>query len=155
MSGASSVLSFTTFRRPAMLRATRSTIGETIRHGPHHGAQKSTRTGTAAWIAASNVSRSASAIHGSGLWQFPHRGTPSAATGTRLRFPQCSQVTIAARSVAIGSTRPSGGGGRALGVPGVGRVTVAGAARGRAVVRRAVDGALLPRARVDLDAVGL
>src|SRR4051795_5832401 len=106
MSGASSVLSFTTFRRPAMLRATRSTIGETIRHGPHHGAQKSTRTGTAAWIAAANVSRAGAAIHGSGLWQFPHRGTPSAATGTRLRFPQCSQVTIAARAVAIGRPGP-------------------------------------------------
>src|SRR3954451_21492587 len=148
MSGASSVLSFTTFRRPAMLRATRSTIGETIRHGPHHGAQKSTRTGTAAWIAASNVSRWAPAIHGSGLWQFPHRGTPSAATGTRLRFPQCSQVTIAARSVAIGSTRPSGGGPRAPGVPGLGRATVAGAASGRALARRALDDALLPRARL-------
>src|SRR3954462_14675061 len=106
MSGASSVLSFTTFRRPAMLRPTRSTIGETILHGPHHGAQKSTRTGIVAWIAASNVSPSASVIHGSGLWQLPHRGTPSAATGTRLRFPQCSQVTIAVRVVAIGRPGP-------------------------------------------------
>src|SRR4051794_35757021 len=155
MSGASSVLSFTTFRRPAMLRATRSTIGETMRHGPHHGAQKSTRTGIVAWIAASNVSRSASAIHGSALWQFPHRGTPSAATGTRLRFPQCSQVTIAAWALAIRTTRSSGGGGRALAVPGLRRVAVAGAAPGRAVARRALDGALLPRARVDPDAVRL
>src|SRR3954447_11003161 len=155
MSGASSVLSFTTFRRPGMPRATRSTIGETIRHGPHHGAQKSTRTGIVAWIAASNVSRSASRIQGSGLWQCPHRGTPSAATGTRLRFPQCSQVTIAAWAVAIGSSRPSGGGGRALGVPGLARAAVAGAARGRALAPRAVDVALLPRARVDLDAVWL
>ena len=49
----SSVLSFTTFssgRSPAIS----STIGATMRHGPHHGAQKSTRTGwsdsmTSAW----------------------------------------------------------------------------------------------------------
>ena len=49
----SSVLSFTTFssgRSPAIS----STIGATMRHGPHHGAQKSTSTGwsdsmTSAW----------------------------------------------------------------------------------------------------------
>src|SRR3954447_15794964 len=101
MSGASSVLSFTTFRRPGMLRATRSTTGETIRHGPHHGAQKSTRTGMVAWIAESNVCASASAIHGSGWWQLPQRGTPSAETGTRLRLPQLGQTTIGAVAVAI------------------------------------------------------
>src|SRR5450755_2860655 len=45
MFGDSSVLSLTTFKRPFMSLATLSTMGATILHGPHHGAQKSTRTG--------------------------------------------------------------------------------------------------------------
>src|SRR5450755_1413238 len=47
MLGDSSVLSLTTFKRPFMSFATLSTIGPTILHGPHQGAQKSTRTGVA------------------------------------------------------------------------------------------------------------
>src|SRR6185436_11266690 len=43
----SSVFSFTTRSRPAVRAATFSTSGATIRHGPHHGAQKSTTTGIA------------------------------------------------------------------------------------------------------------
>ena len=44
IAGASSMLSLTTFRRPACY-CPGAPPGETIRHGPHHGAQKSTSTG--------------------------------------------------------------------------------------------------------------
>src|ERR1700739_1017388 len=48
------MLSLTTFSSPARSLAISSTTGATIRHGPHHGAQKSTSTGfsdssTSAW----------------------------------------------------------------------------------------------------------
>src|SRR5579863_8869815 len=43
--GFSSVFSLTNFALPAFATATFSTIGPSMRHGPHHGAQKSTRTG--------------------------------------------------------------------------------------------------------------
>src|SRR5690606_5342907 len=46
-SGFSSEFTFTTFTRPAKSRATFSMIGVNMRHGPHHGAQKSTTTG---WV---------------------------------------------------------------------------------------------------------
>src|SRR5688572_28585033 len=42
----SSVFTLTTTSRPASLEATRAISGATARHGPHHGAQKSTSTGT-------------------------------------------------------------------------------------------------------------
>ena len=42
----SSMLSLTTFSSSARSCAISSTTGATIRHGPHHGAQKSTSTGT-------------------------------------------------------------------------------------------------------------
>jgi len=44
-SGRASVLIFTTSQRPAFARATFSSSGATMRHGPHQGAQKSTTTG--------------------------------------------------------------------------------------------------------------
>src|SRR5436190_1204902 len=44
--GTSSVFTFATSRRPAVSFATLRTSGATILHGPHHGAQKSTSTGT-------------------------------------------------------------------------------------------------------------
>jgi hypothetical protein len=57
----------TTFSRPAFSRPNCSTSGETIRHGPHQGAQKSTSTGTEAMISASNVSALGSTTHGSSV----------------------------------------------------------------------------------------
>ena len=75
--GASSTLSLTTFRRPACSRPTLSTAGETMRHGPHQGAQKSTRTGTDAVISSSKSAAEASTIHGSRVWQTLQRGTPT------------------------------------------------------------------------------
>jgi hypothetical protein len=56
----------TTFNCPARSRACASTAGETIRQGPHQGAQKSTSTGTEASIAPSNSLEAASTTHGSG-----------------------------------------------------------------------------------------
>jgi hypothetical protein len=50
----------------------------------------------AASATSANVASSASAIQGSGWWQFPQRGMPAAAAGTRLRRPQFGQVTSSA-----------------------------------------------------------
>src|SRR4051812_4382811 len=99
MSGAESTSSLTTFRSPASARPRRSTIGLTIRHGPHHAAQKSTSTGIAASIAASKLLESAFTIHGSTVWQTLQRGTPDAATGTRLRVRQLVQAMIATSAI--------------------------------------------------------
>jgi hypothetical protein len=49
-SASASVLTFTTMKRPDALAATLASSGATIRQGPHHGAQKSTTTGTAALL---------------------------------------------------------------------------------------------------------
>src|SRR6185503_2303868 len=93
---ASSTFSLTTLRCPACSVASRSTAGETMRQGPHHGAQKSTTTGTEAVVSVPNESLSASTSHGS-LWpQLAHWGTPCADAWTRLRLPQWGQVTIVA-----------------------------------------------------------
>src|SRR5690606_681897 len=46
ISGLSSELTLTSFTRPANSAATFSMIGPSVRHGPHHGAQKSTTTGS-------------------------------------------------------------------------------------------------------------
>src|SRR3954447_23751545 len=86
--------SLTTFMRPASAAAKRSTTGETIRHGPHHGAQKSIRTGTEAVISASKLSLSASTIQGSSVPQTAQRGTPSAAGRSRWRLPQLGHLTV-------------------------------------------------------------
>src|SRR5436190_18389768 len=55
--GFSSVLSLTT-SMPAFSAAISSRIGETARHGPHHSAQKSTRTGLS--LASTSASKVAS-----------------------------------------------------------------------------------------------
>ena len=73
-----------------------------MRQGPHHVAQRSTRTGSRACSATSAKSSSpASAIHGSDRWQLPHLGTPSATAGTRLRVPQCGQVITVERVMGV------------------------------------------------------
>src|SRR5688500_10543023 len=88
--------SLTTFMRPALSRPSFSTTGLTIRHGPHHGAQKSTSTGTDARISSSKEPLSASTIHGRSVWQTAHRGTPSARGRRRFFLPQFGQVTVVA-----------------------------------------------------------
>jgi hypothetical protein len=84
-SGCSSVLIFTTLSLPARSVAIFSTAGETMRHGPHQGAQKSARTGTGLpatpdWKSAAETSTS----HGSGEPHFAQWGTPVAGTWTRF-----------------------------------------------------------------------
>ena len=68
--GASSTLTLTSFSRPAISVASCSSAGLTMRHGPHHGAQRSISAGTDACSATSAKSSSpASTIQGSGWWQ--------------------------------------------------------------------------------------
>jgi hypothetical protein len=56
----------------------------------------STTTGIVACSTTSaKVSSPALTAQDSGWWQLPQRGVPDAATGTRLRCPQCGQVMIA------------------------------------------------------------
>src|SRR5688572_4578736 len=55
-SGTASVSTLTTRAWPDLWRATLSTSGAIMWHGPHHGAQKSTSTGTGDWaMSASNA----------------------------------------------------------------------------------------------------
>jgi hypothetical protein len=68
-----------------------------MRHGPHHGAQKSTSTGTDEVISCSNVSAPASTIHGSSVSQALQRGTPDGLARTRFFVPQLGQVMIVLR----------------------------------------------------------
>src|SRR3954463_1320495 len=92
--------SLTTFNSPARSAGIRSTAGETMRHGAHHGAQKSTKTGTEATISVSKLSASASTTHGSAWWQTLQRGTPVGCERMRLRVPQLGHVTIGVSATA-------------------------------------------------------
>src|SRR5919108_769360 len=83
--GSSSTLTLTTFRRPAWRSKRLSSPGAIIRHGPHHGAHRSTTTGTEALASASNEVVSAATSHGSITLHFAHRGTPRGTAPTRLR----------------------------------------------------------------------
>src|SRR6186713_148269 len=56
-SGFSSELIFTSLTRPPKSCATLSRVGPSVRHGPHHGAQKSTTTGTVFEAARTSVSK--------------------------------------------------------------------------------------------------
>ena len=97
--GARSTSTLTSLITPVRSVASCSSAGLTMRHGPHQVAQKSTSTGIDARSATAAKSLSAaSAIHGSECRQLPHRGTPSATDGTRLRLPQCGQVTTVLRA---------------------------------------------------------
>src|SRR5579864_9365251 len=90
--GLSSVLTFTTLRRPRSSSAKRSTSGETYRQGAHQGAQKSTRTGRA--LAKTTNSKSGSSawtIQGRSDLQTAQTGAPLEAAATRLLLPQCGQ----------------------------------------------------------------
>jgi hypothetical protein len=65
--GEVSTFTLTSLTWPARSRASCSSAGLTMRHGPHQGAHKSTMTGILAASATSpKVVSSASAIHGSG-----------------------------------------------------------------------------------------
>lgn len=98
-SGFSSTLTRMTFTPPAWSRAIASSTGAIIRQGAHHGAQKSTTTGTEARTSASKDASSASTSQGSRFLQFAQRGTPSTAGPTRFVVPQFGQRMNARRSV--------------------------------------------------------
>jgi hypothetical protein len=84
-----------------LLAATRASSGATMRHGPHHGAQKSTTTGS--FDAATRPSNAAvsgmsigSAATGSSVPHLPH--LPAWPNATRLRWPQEGQGVMMPRA---------------------------------------------------------
>ena len=80
----------------SQLRATSfSKIGDNCLHGSHHGAHRSTNTGSLdeSLIRPKSVS-SASTIHGNDARHLAHRGRPAATAGTRLRAPQPGQALM-------------------------------------------------------------
>lgn len=99
-SGSASVLTLVTTASPAVSRASCSTSGATLRQGPHHGAQKSTNTGTldfrtkeantsAVLISTTPDSGASSALHR------PQRvRLPRCPKAQRFPCPQLGQTTI-------------------------------------------------------------
>ena len=97
--GAWSTLTLMSRMRPAISRASCSRRGLTVRHGPHHGAQRSITIGSR--LLATIPSRSvlpASTIHGSGSWHLAQRGTPAASAGTRFFTPHDGQAMVSPTS---------------------------------------------------------
>src|SRR6187401_3539293 len=95
--GRASVLTLATIHRPAFAAATRAISGATARHGPHHGAQKSTITGRCeSRMSASNDpaedTSTGSAGAGIGTPQWPHFA--SRPKGTLLRLAQDGHTRI-------------------------------------------------------------
>src|SRR4029079_15564611 len=68
-------------------------IGLTMRHGPHHGAQRSITTVGEAFASISKVDSSASTTHGSGLPHVPQCGAPRALGRIRVTAPQFVRVS--------------------------------------------------------------
>src|SRR2546423_13641128 len=92
--GALSLLTLTSLSRPGSSVAIFSTMGDTMRQGPHQGAQKSTRTGNE--LCSTTAGKSASPLsvsHGNVAPQLPQCGTPVAAGRTRFILPQFGQRT--------------------------------------------------------------
>src|ERR1035438_7745938 len=98
------VSTLSTTARPTRSRATWATWGAAIRHGPHHEAQKSTKTG--ALLSRTTSSNSAgltsmgSADAGSAVLQAPH--LPASArcfAGIRFAFPHDGQFRITAMTI--------------------------------------------------------
>jgi hypothetical protein len=75
-------------------------MGPTARHGQHHGAHRSTSTGSVAAVRAAKEASSASTSQPSGLWHAAQRGVPVAADGTRLRRPHDAQTIMDGATVA-------------------------------------------------------
>lgn len=74
-----------------------------MRHGPHHGAHRSTRTSEVVLRTPERVASDASAIHGSSALHDAHLGRPEETAGTRFFVPQAGQVVMRALMV---STTP-------------------------------------------------
>src|SRR6516162_9123110 len=99
MVGYSSVLTLRTKPRPAISRASSWTSGAAIRQGPHHSAQKSTRTGTLASrvISANSVAPTSMGWETGGkvALQEPQRPVSDRClAGTRLLAPQAGHGWI-------------------------------------------------------------
>ncbi len=93
MCGAWSTLTFTIRSAPARSRLSWSSAGPTRRHGPHHGAQRSTTTGRVdRSMSRSKSDAVASVSHGRSVLQPAHRGLPRVTIGTRLVRPQAGQT---------------------------------------------------------------
>lgn len=96
--GRRSVSTLAISTRPAFCPASRSSSGATMRHGPHHSAQKSTTTGHGASRTSASKSASASTWIGAAggdraCLQRPHLGCRSSLpNGTRFSAPQCSHL---------------------------------------------------------------
>ena len=103
-SGTASVSTLVTSNRPALRCATCATCGATIRHGPHHSAQKSTSTGkrddpTRASKSAAEGTATGSPGGASTVWQRPQRvDCPSVENVSRLAAPHDGQVTTSPRA---------------------------------------------------------
>src|ERR1700694_4037049 len=92
--GALSLLTLTSFSLPGRSVAIFSTVGDTIRQGPHHGAQKSTSTGSALCSTTAGYSASPLSVSHGNVWpQLPQCGTPPAAGRTRVVLPPFEQRT--------------------------------------------------------------
>ena len=65
-----------------------------MRHGPHHGAQRSTTTGTFVATTASKSASVPSTSQGRSALHLAHLGSPVAAAGTRLRALHETHVTM-------------------------------------------------------------
>src|ERR1700694_2876232 len=90
--GALSLLTFTSLTLPGRSVAIFSTMGDTIRQGPHQGAQKSTRSGNELCsTTAGNSPPPLRVGHGTAAPQLPQCGTPLAADRTRFILPQLGQ----------------------------------------------------------------
>ena len=92
--GFSSTLTLTTLRAPARSAASWARTGSTIRQGPHHGAQKSTRTGTLASVSAAKLPSSAGTTQGRGALHLAQRGVPRATGPIRFFAPHEGQARI-------------------------------------------------------------
>ena len=102
--GASSLLTLTSLSRPGRSVAICSTMGDTIRQGPHQGAQKSTSTGSVLCSTTAGKSGSPLSVsQGKVAPQLPQCGTPVAAGRTRFVLPQFGQRTSAG-SLAVAFT---------------------------------------------------
>lgn len=69
-------------------------MGATIRHGPHQGAHRSTRTRELVAVTAAKSASVASTSQGTSPLHFAQRGRPLAAVGTRFFAPQEGQAAM-------------------------------------------------------------
>ena len=104
--GATSTFTLTTFSLPAKSPAACSISGPTMRHGPHHGAHRSTSTSEVASTKSAKSDSTASTTQGNGRWQEPHWGVPLPRFGTRFRVAHAGHFTIVPVIVSSSALEP-------------------------------------------------